>query len=634
MMKHKSPFAIVFVLLISIVAGISAFGQGVVVERSTERIMIKGKIYFIHQVKKSETLYSIAKAYSISLDSIYTYNPGTTEGIKIDQLLRIPDYKSKGTVFESKHEVEIPENIKEPANVQHTIVAGQTLFGIARIYGLKPSDIERANPGMVKDSLKPGQQIVIPMAQTKKDSANKNYIIHKVQEKETLFSISRLYKTSVDSIKIINGLSNDSILRLGMELRIPMAVGTALLKDTAQTTVTTSTPIVISMDCDSFLAKTQQNQVNLTLLLPLFASKADGGSEDENVAEEKRHNRQKSMFSPQSASYVEFYQGCLLALEDLKRKKIDVALQVYDTENDSLLLLSIMKKPEFQSSNVVIGPVSPSLMSYASRHMQKNGTYWVSPFADISNITKENSFVFQVNAGKENLFLENIKHIPDNDTDKVIVVYNGSEASGINEDFRSAAARSKELKVTSMWKELNVYHNGFSELVSMLDSTKENIIISPSVDEIFVSNLLSILESKLLLYRIKVIGRTEWTLFSSIDMNYLFDQQLCYNTPFYIDYESEPVKRFLKKYRLYFGTEPGQMSKQGFNYAMLGYDVTHYFTMGYSQYGGKLPLATLCFNPEMLITQFRFQKASPVGGMINTTLHKVSYTRDYNVLHE
>ncbi|HEY9124432.1 MAG TPA: LysM peptidoglycan-binding domain-containing protein, partial [Bacteroidales bacterium] len=561
------------------------------------------------------------------------YNPGTTEGIKIDQLLRIPDYKSKGTVYESRHEVEIPENIKEPAKVQHTIVAGQTLYGIARIYGLKPSDIEKANPGMIRDSLKPGQQIIIPLAQLKKDSASKNFFIHKVQEKETLYSISRLYKTSVDSLKIINGLSNDSILRLGMELKVPMVVGVVQQKDMAQTSAETSTPVVISMDCDSFLAKTEQNQVNLTLLLPFFASKAEGGGEDENVAEEKRHNRQKSMFSPQSASYVEFYQGCLLALEDLKRKKIDVNLQVYDTENDTLLLHSIMKKPEFQSANVVIGPVSLSLMNYASRHMQKNGTYWVSPFADITNITKGNPFVFQVNAGKENLFLENIKHIPDNDTNKVIVVYNGSE-SDINDDFRNAAAKSKDLKVASMWKELNVYHNGFAELVSMLDSTKENIIISPSVDEIFVSNLLSILESKLLLYRIKVIGRTEWTLFSSIDMNYLFDQQLSYNTPFYIDYESEPVKRFLKKYRLYFGTEPGQMSKQGFNYAMLGYDVTYYFTMGYAQYGNKLPLATLCFNPEMLITQFRFQKVSPVGGMINSTLHKVSYTRDYNVLHE
>ena len=35
------------------------------VEISTEKIVVEGKVYYMHQVEKGQTLYSIARAYSV-----------------------------------------------------------------------------------------------------------------------------------------------------------------------------------------------------------------------------------------------------------------------------------------------------------------------------------------------------------------------------------------------------------------------------------------------------------------------------------------------------------------------------------------------------------------------------------------
>ncbi len=58
--------------------------------RSTVTEKIDGKDYYIHTVKRGQTLYMISKAYGVEVNDVIRENPGVKEGIKADQKLRIP----------------------------------------------------------------------------------------------------------------------------------------------------------------------------------------------------------------------------------------------------------------------------------------------------------------------------------------------------------------------------------------------------------------------------------------------------------------------------------------------------------------------------------------------------------------
>jgi len=49
-----------------------------------------GKSYYIHTVKKGQTLYMISKAYGVEVNDIITENPAVKEGLKADQTLWVP----------------------------------------------------------------------------------------------------------------------------------------------------------------------------------------------------------------------------------------------------------------------------------------------------------------------------------------------------------------------------------------------------------------------------------------------------------------------------------------------------------------------------------------------------------------
>ena len=61
------------------------------VERSKDKIVISGITYYLHIVKKGETIYSISKAYGITSDELTRENPPALNGLKEGQSIRIPE---------------------------------------------------------------------------------------------------------------------------------------------------------------------------------------------------------------------------------------------------------------------------------------------------------------------------------------------------------------------------------------------------------------------------------------------------------------------------------------------------------------------------------------------------------------
>ena len=61
------------------------------VEVSKEKVRIDGKVCYSHIVLERQTLYSISKAYGVSIDDIYRFNPSVKEnGLKKNSIIIIP----------------------------------------------------------------------------------------------------------------------------------------------------------------------------------------------------------------------------------------------------------------------------------------------------------------------------------------------------------------------------------------------------------------------------------------------------------------------------------------------------------------------------------------------------------------
>jgi LysM repeat protein len=91
------------------------------------------------------------------------------------------------------------------------------LFSIARKYGVALVVMVENNPS-AGSGLEVGSLVRVPYTPNK-SRKTKEGIIHKVGQKETLYSISRQYGVTVDEIKSWNNLSVDG-LKLGQELLI------------------------------------------------------------------------------------------------------------------------------------------------------------------------------------------------------------------------------------------------------------------------------------------------------------------------------------------------------------------------------------------------------------------------------
>src|SRR6185369_13573423 len=110
------------------------------------------------------------------------------------------------------------ETINGKQFIIHQVDPKETLYSISRKYGVAVALIREENPA-VDAGLAIGQLVKVPYTPRTKPKFDNGTIVHKVSAKETLFSISKQYDVSVDDLKIWNNLKDNS-LSVGQDLII------------------------------------------------------------------------------------------------------------------------------------------------------------------------------------------------------------------------------------------------------------------------------------------------------------------------------------------------------------------------------------------------------------------------------
>lgn len=187
----------------------------------------------IHTVRTGDTMFGIARQYNTSVTAIMQANGITNSNlIYVGQRLVIP----AGSAVPAS-----PPGQPGAGGVVYTVRTGDTLFGIARRYGIGLQTLALAN-GIVNPSLiYVGQQLVIPgvsgvpaepapsptapaPAATPEPGEGFYYT---VQSGDTLLRIAARYQTTVALIMAANGLTNPNWITVGQQLWIPGGAGTA-----------------------------------------------------------------------------------------------------------------------------------------------------------------------------------------------------------------------------------------------------------------------------------------------------------------------------------------------------------------------------------------------------------------------
>lgn len=144
-------------------------------------------------VKKGDTLYGIAKKYNVSVDNLKSYNNLSTDSLSIGQIIKIPDNKVNSN--------------------EYVVKSGDSLYSISRKYGVSVDELMSVN-NLKSTVLSVGQVLKIP------NSGEVTNVIYTVKKGDSLWSIAKNNKTTVDAIVKLNNLSNAN-LSIGQKLLLP-----------------------------------------------------------------------------------------------------------------------------------------------------------------------------------------------------------------------------------------------------------------------------------------------------------------------------------------------------------------------------------------------------------------------------
>ena len=152
--------------------------------------------YYI--VKKGDSLYSIARSNNMTVDKLKSLNNLTSNILFIGQKLII----SSGS---------------KVSNNVYVVKKGDTLWSIANNFNVSVNDLKNAN-NKSNNSLSIGEQLIIPGKST---GENVSTTIYTVKSGDNLYSIARRYNVTVNEIKSLNNLTSN-LLSIGQKLSIPI----------------------------------------------------------------------------------------------------------------------------------------------------------------------------------------------------------------------------------------------------------------------------------------------------------------------------------------------------------------------------------------------------------------------------
>lgn len=614
----KDLFLFIALLFISSIIAAQDVQQQVVVEKSINKVKIGDAVFYVHIVKQHETLYSISKAYNVSQSEIATANPDIYSELKVGQALKIP-------VKDQKVE-------EDERYIYHIVKRRETIYSLTKMYGISEANLIALNP-VIKDGLKKSQVVLIPRQITTLTESqlpdSMEFKLHEVQNGEGLYAISRLYGVSPRDVEYYNRDILVSGLKPGATLRIPTPKPKLVNSDSTHIAPNNATEheeegsSSISSPCFSTY-RYDGSPFNVSLLMPFTQVSLDNVNSDDDELMSDSPSKRKNSSTTQSA--IEFYEGFLLALDSMKSAGVSVNLSVFDTKKQPVEVNAVVKNGKLAGSHLIISPFFIDEILPVAKYALANGINMVSPSYNGPTLMPNSNNIITVNQSFTEQFDSFIRNLELADTNNYIVVYDAADSYSSSFTFCDSVIKRKFAHSHIRPRFYN-HRLGRNSLVAQdslfiqVDTLKNNVVIVPSEDEPFVSEMLSNI------YGVKnhrkvqtqVFGPAKWRRMKNISPEYLYNLNLYIYTPFFVDYSAPGVRNFVEIYREIYRAEPSKLS-------FLGYDIGLYFISALKRFGPQFNTCLPTFSMTGLQVDFSFRKNSRNQNLHNTDQIIVKYT--------
>ncbi len=598
-------------LLIALVLLMCVPGRAQLIKtKSSSIVTIEGRSYYVHTVRKGETVYSLARLYGVSEQELLESNPQAVEGLQPDQVLkiRVTDVKPKMK----------PRKMARLFDT-HTVNQGETAYAISKRYGISVNVLMEDNPGMDPAALSIGQKLNIRKAEQGEtsdteikagweeyrdaiNSVSDDYVYHLVAKGETVYSLSRQFGVTQAEIIRSNDLKDG--LKTGALIRIPNKSGRKteglVARPVADTSLMTAPPIEFSeedyaseMPVRSFLPGAT---LNVALMLPL---KNEGSA---------------------GRNFVDFYQGVLLGLEDIKVAGQSVNLSVYNTGKSEEEVKEIVSRDDFCRSDLVIGPVYEECLPPVLSFARKRGVPVVSPLAVVEKA--RSGLLYQMSPDPACKY-DKLKDLLTEDKNVVVVSTADNDKEFENEIIPLLPGGYRTFAYNR--------NTPVSALEGLIRDDRDNVFVVLSGNEYTVDQILARISSvqnnlvarSIKNARIRVVGSSRWGRFQNVDKNLFFKLGLSFISSYHADRSNSVVNAFDKRYVKEFGTLPSL-------YAYRGYDAAKLF-VGAASLPGDFSENINRSGQTLLQMPYRFGRNSQDGVQVNDQWALVRYLPDYTI---
>jgi hypothetical protein len=409
-----------------------------------------------------------------------------------------------------------------------------------------------------------------------------------------------------DIIAANPGLSVETF-SIGKIIRIPTNVVTHPIQGGNEAINTSKTNSLLSQ----VYPPKEVNMIKVALLLPF-------GTKDA-VVDKALQNKM-----------VEYYEGFLLALSDLKKEGISINLQLHDTGSGTKEIPVILKKSEMQDIHLLIGGVADEQIKLLSRFAKGKNIPYVIPITSKSDEPFNNSNSYQINTPQPLLYSKaSLAFINKYGRDNIIIVSDEAGSSNKKEyiDLLKQDLRDKKIP----YKTVTISANLYNDINVLLNKNQKNVII-PSDDSTetlakLTAPLKSIVETQPDLY-LSLFGYPVWQVHS---VKYS-DDFFRLNTTFYANFYSDPTSPDIKNFHSIFYKSYSHIMDNLFpKYGMWGYDTGMYFISLINAYGIQFDSKVNNLKYKGIQTDFYFERVNNWGGFINTNMYLINYNQDYTI---
>ncbi|WP_286007879.1 LysM peptidoglycan-binding domain-containing protein [Barnesiella viscericola] len=592
---------------------------------------------FEHTIVRGESLYSISKMYKVTIQSIIDLNPGSEHGIKAGATLKIPQHyrqkkakqtqakatttttTPKTTTAQSKPVVPpVTDKVNQEAPsvatdgisgeyVYHTINAGETLFSISQKYDIDIETILKLNPGISPNNLKRGS--VIRLTPNTKEmnvtiAPQQLYTEYKVRKKETLYSISKKFGTTVEEIK----KCNPNIKKIKQDDIIYIPAGIEYNTVTAENPITSAE---INNIYNKLYKSDKKGVINVAVILPFMLKQAHPDTK--------------------ASLYTEYYQGFLMAVDSLKRQGASINVYAYDSEASDATVRNILTDPQLKEMDMIIAPDDDNQIKLIADFGLANDINVINTFSLKNEEVSHNAKIFQTNIPHSYLYAEAadrfIRYLGNR---KVVFLTHTSEESdkkdfvnGLKEELSRAHIAYSEIKFGN---ELNLQNQdsiwaGQSGVVFVPTSARKkilSIIIAP----------LEALKAQREDLDIALFGYPEWLTQVPEYLNEFYKLNTYLYSRFYANPFDENAKSFHKRFLYWYNKDMINASPQ---YALLGFDTGIYFLSAIRAYGKNFAVQKLENSSDRIQTDFAFQRINNWSGFINKSFYFVNFAPDFTI---